>query len=1130
MRKFAALCLLVFSIFGSAPAYAQSKISLKEALDQVTKEFGTKFVYERSVIAGKTTSVDISGQKGRPIEDVLKNILYPNNLLFLYVDFNHYTIVKNDEKSITPGEVSNNNPGTSPAVTYATASQRVVTGKVSSFDNKPLGGVSITAKQSGSGTTSDDNGFFSIDVKKNDILSFSFVGYITQEIAISDETNNINVILQAQQKKLDEVVVIAYGTTTKKDLTGSVSQITGKSIAELPPTINVEQALQGRAAGVLVTQESGQPGAATRVRIRGSSSLLGSNQPLYVVDGIPVVAESNIPDDGSAFNNGLIQQGLNSPLGNINIDDIESISVLKDASATAIYGSRAANGVVIITTKKGRGKPTYTLSSSLSYQKAETDKVLNADQFREVWTEAVNNSTSTSAFAQAIRNGTYFGNANTNWEKEITPANPLTRNLNFSVSGGNDKIKYHTGAGVANQSGSFESAFFKRYNFLVNLNMNVSRKLNIGTSVNLSSSQQGSPDGSLLTRIYTFRPDLPVFDEDGKYTYSPFSAFENPVALSHVRNTNKTNMLLGSVFAEFKILKELVLKSSLAVNYNNGKFTSFYPRYTTTGGYSIANGPGLGFAQESTSETVSTLLEHTLTYNKIISPKHTIGGVLGAAWQGDNNEYIKASGKGFPQDDVLINLSSASQDYIIGSNKIQSGLISYFGRLNYQYDKKYLLTLSARTDGSSKFAKENKWAFFPTAALGWRISDEKLFKNVKFLDELKLRASIGLTGQQNFGAYQWLTLFEATNYGGSPGVNQNQLGNDKLKWELTKQTDIGLDFSLFNSQLNGTIDWYQKNTSDLLYFFKTPGNTGYSTVIGNLGNTQNKGLEFSLDGDIIRNNNFSWNLAFNIAFNRNKLVKLNDDYLESSGFINPPNTGSLLKIGEPIGLIYGYISEGIFQTQAEIDALNAAAGGFYQVAATSPGDLKFKDINGDGKVTTLDQAIIGNALPKYSGGFTNSFEYKGLRLSSLFTYVVGNDLRWGTESSNINFGSQAQENKLATVLNRWTPTNPTNQPRAVFLDPNNNRRISSYYVHKGTYLRLKNLYLSYDFPAKLLKKAAFLKTVSVYASGTNLFTFTKYPGANPETSNLYNDDVSSGLDNSRYPISKVYTFGLKVIF
>ncbi len=1125
MRKYISLFLFCLLAISSAELQAQTKISIKDVLAEITKEYGTKFVYDASVISDKTSVINVRTEKGKPVEEILKRVLYPNNLVFLYVDVNHYAIIKTDGASIPEIAKTNPEPGTVPlGITNS-----LLTGIVRNENDIPLAGATIVATGSQTSAITNNSGEFSIRAKINEVLTISLVDYATQTV-VADSSGAVVAKLKEQGKGLEEVVIVAYGSVNKKDLTGSVSKISGKDLSELPPTINLEQALQGRAAGVAVTQESGQPGAATRVRIRGAASLLGSNQPLYVVDGIPVVVESNIPDNGSAFNNALLQQGLNSPLANINIDDIESISVLKDASATAIYGSRAANGVVIVNTKKGNGKPVYSINSSVTFQKVQTEKVLNAAQFREIWTEAVNNSTSTSAFAQAIRNGSYFGKADINWEDEVEPADPLTTNFNFSVSGGSEKIKYHNSIGIQNQNGSFKNAFFKRYSFLSNITVNASKRITLGTSINLSSAQQGSPDGALLTRLYTFRPDIPVYDSLGNFAFSPYSAFENPVALSNVQNKNVTNLILASAFAEFKILNELVLKSSLAVNYNSGHFSSYYPKYTTTGGFNITTGQGLGFAQESNSSALSHLLEHTLSYNKVFKTKHNVSAVAGASWQGDDTEFLQASGRGFPNDNVLNNLSSASQDFLIGSSKIQSGLISYFGRVNYQYNQKYLLTLSARTDGSSRFAKENKWAFFPTIAGGWRLSEEKFLRNVKFINELKLRASTGVTGSQNFGAYQWLTLFQSSSYGGSTAVIQNQLGNDQLRWELTQQTDFGLDFSLFDSRLNGTVDVYEKNTSDLLYFFKTPGSTGYTSVISNLGSTQNRGFEFAVDAELIRDKNFNWNLGFNAGFNRNKLVKLNDDFLAADGFITPPNTGSRLKVGEPIGLLYGYVADGIFQNKGEVDALNATAGGVYQATGTAAGDIRFRDLNGDGKVTILDQTIIGNANPKMAGGITSSLRYKGFRLSLLFTYSVGNDVRWGTQSSHINFSTAGQENKMVLALNRWTPANPTNQPRAVYLDPNNNGRVSSFYVYDGSYLRMKNLYLSYDFSSKLVSKTKLIKSASLFCSGSNLFTITNYPGPNPETSNLFNDDVSAGLDNSRFPISIVYTMGCKFNF
>ncbi len=893
--------------------------------------------------------------------------------------------------------------------------------------------------------------------------------------------------------------------------------------------------MQGRAAGVLVIQESGQPGGATRVRIRGSSSLLGSNQPLYVVDGVPVVAEGNIPDNGNALNNTLLQQGLSSPLNNINPADIESMTVLKDASATAIYGSRAANGVVLITTKKGDVKkgPTYNFNSTVSLQEAQTQKVLNTAQFKELWTEAANNSTSTALVVQQMKDGTYFKDANTDWEKEVSPQNPLSRNVNVSASGATEKSNYYASIGNTNQDGTFDNSGFKRYNLMVNLDFQASKSIKLGTSINLSSTTQMSVEPTLLARIYTFRPDLPVYNPDGTFTFSDGYALENPVALSKAKNTNTTGLVIGSAYGEATLARDFKLRSVLSINFNNGNLVNFYPSQTARGGWARATGEGTGFGQQSNSQFLSHLWENTLSYNHLFNDTHSVEAVAGASWQGDNSEYFSASGMGFPQDDILNNLSSASSNFIIRSAKFQSGLASFFGRANYSYKSKYIVGISARADGSSKFGLDNQWAFFPTASAAWRLSEESFLKDVDFLDELKIRASTGLTGQQNFEAYKARTLFQADQYGGFPAVIQGQLGNDNLRWELTSQTDIGIDFSLFKNRLTGTADYYFKDTKDVLFDVLIGGSTGFGGAISNLGRTQNKGVELTLEGDILRAKDFKWNLSVNISRNQNKLVSLNSDFLnESTGLISPPSSGFNLKIGEPMGLLYGRVADGIIQTQEELDALNAgAADGIYQYAGTRPGDIKFRDINGDGKVTSLDQDIIGNALPEFSGGFTNSFEYKGVRLSALFTYVAGNDLRWGTLATNVNYLSVgSSENKLAIALDRWTPEKPSDIPRAVYGDPNSNNLISSYYVYDGSYLRLKNISLNYLIPLKVLQKTGFLRSVEINASATNLLTFTKYPGLNPETTNLFNNDLSAGLDNSRFPIAKVYTLGLRVGF
>ncbi|WP_221420207.1 TonB-dependent receptor [Fulvivirga sp. M361] len=1016
----------------------------------------------------------------------------------------------------------------------------VIKGKVLDERGNGLPGASVVVTGTTIGAITDIDGNYTLRVPEDaTTLTFSFIGYTSFKEEISGRTE-VNVTMNPDIAQLQEVVVIGYGNVERRDLTGTVSTIKAKDMEALPVNINIDQALQGQAAGVYVVQESGQPGSAARVRIRGSTSLLGSNQPLYVIDGIPVVATSNIPSNANNLNGELLNEGVNSPLGNINTSDIESVNILKDASATAIYGSRAANGVIIITTKRGGEgqKPIFNANFSVNRGEAQTVDLLNAEQFRGVWTEAVVNSGSTNGFAQSVLDSTYFGDADTNWEDEVSVTNPVTTNFNLSASGGSKNTKYYVGLGIRDQDGVFENSAFERYSLNLNLDTELSDALTIGTSISLSHSNQIIPDPGLLNTINRFRPDVPVFDENGDYFVSGTFREQNPVALSTAKTENVTSLLLGSVYGQLDIFEGLYFKSFLSFNYNAGNRESFYPSHTGQGGLNTITGAlGSGYAVHGNSDLLSHVWENTVHYDRQLD-KHLFNAVLGVSWQGDQSSYLEASGEGFPQDDVLTNLGSATSDFLIDSYESENGLTSYFGRVNYTYDDRYYITLAGRVDGSSKFADNNKWAFFPTAALAWRISSEEFMSGARIFDDLKLRASIGVTGQQDFGDYQWRTLFESSTYGGLPAVVQNQLGNSDLKWETSQQFDLGLDFSMLSGRLSGSVVYYQKSTNDLLYFANIPRNAGFTRVISNLGDTENEGIELELTADIIRSENFGWQLSGNISRNRNRLTSINDDFLdEDTNTINPPNTGSRLKVGEPIGLIFGYVADGIFQEQSEIDALNASApDGSYQRDGTAPGDLRFLDINGpdgipDGEVNAFDQTIIGDTQADWFGGFTNTLTYKGLTLTALFTYSIGNDLFWESQRVGITFASAfASENKIAEVLNNWTAENPTDQPRSVFLDPNDNDRFSSYYVHDASYLRLKNISLSYQLPASILKRTKFINTCVFHVSATNLLTFTNYPGADPETNNLFNNDVSSGRDNNRFPQARLYSGGVRISF
>ncbi|MCF6361481.1 MAG: TonB-dependent receptor [Cyclobacteriaceae bacterium] len=1143
--KFTILFLTVILFQAQANSgYSQNKkisLNLKEVnylrvFEEIESKTDFNFFYKTEDIdKNKKISIRV---KNRKVETILEDMFQNTGISFVLLNkqivlqkqhFNSETD-KNDVKKTTkdvdiPAQIE----------------KIIIKGKITDENGDPLPGASVAVKGKNIGVSTDIEGAFSLNVPDGSTtLVISFVGYKTLEVEIGGR-QFLDIQLETDIASLSEVVVIGYGTVKKEDLTGSVGVVKVENITNQAPTVNLDYALQGQIAGVHVSSASGQPGAAARVRIRGTTSLFGSNQPLYVIDGIPVIPNSNIPiggAQGQQLGNQLAQRGISTPLGNINSADIKSISVLKDASAAAIYGSRASNGVIIITTKQGvyEGAPKFDVDLSVSTQKPNTLEVLNAAQFREAWTTAVENGSSNDVFAQSVLDGSYFGDADTNWEDEITPENPITTNFTIGVFGGSKKTRYSVSLGANSQNGVYEGSGFERFSFNSSLDTEVNSVWKFGSKINLSFTNQDFLDGGITQSTYNFRPDLDVFDSLGNYSFSQYSSFQNPVALSKARNSNKTLLLLTSFFTELKLADGLHLKTLLAVNYNNGNQKSFYPKFTFRGGWGRFSGDGDGYAQESRSRSTNTLWQNTLTYNKSFD-NSKIDAILGISFEESKNSNVLSWGEGF-FNDVLTNISSATVFTNASANETSSGLASYFGRVNYNYNDTYILNLSARVDGSSKFAVDNKYAFFPAVGVAWKLSNESFLENSTFVNELKLRASAGVTGQQNFGPYTWRTLYGASFYGDNPSIILSQLGNNSLKWETTDQFDIGLDFAFLKGRMWGTVGYYIKDTKDALFTAITPGSTGFGTIIANVANTSNKGIEIELSGDVIRTDDFNWNLSVNLTKNNNKLTKIADDFKDEDGFLTGFGGGGRLKEGSPIGLIFGYVSEGIFQTQDEIDALNTGSEtGVYQDDETAPGDLKFRDITGpdgipDGRVTNLDQQIIGDTQPVFFGGINSVWSYKGFTLSSFFTFSIGNDLDAFGLARDTNFRTPfAGENKIDAVFDAWSPENPSsNIPRLVYRDPNNNNRTSSRYVYDASYIRLKTLNLNYSFSNELIQRIGFLSGASIYVSAQNLLTITKYPGADPEASNLFNNDISAGRDNNRFPIAKVYTVGVRIGF
>ncbi len=1107
------------------------QVRLVKIFEEIESKTDYNFFYKNEDInENKKLSVSVKNKK---VKDILKNILKDTNLSFSLL--NKQIIIQKKLLSDAAPIKKVSAPLKFQVIN--------IEGKVTDENGDPLPGAAIKVKGKNIGASTGVDGAFSLAIPDGSVtLVISFVGYKTLEVEVGDKLF-LDIQLEYDIAALGEIVVVGYGTVKKQDLTGAVGVVKIKNITNQAPTVNLDYALQGQVSGVQVTSATGQPGAASRVRIRGTTSLLGSNQPLYVIDGIPVITNSNIPIGGTEGQNlgeQLARQGISTPLGNINSADIESISVLKDASAAAIYGSRAANGVIIINTKQGKfdQTPVFNVDYSISTQKANTLDVLNAAQFREAWTTAVENGSSNDTFAQNVLDGSYFGEGDTNWEDELSPNNPITTNFNIGVYGGAAKSRYNVSIGINSQDGVFDGASFDRYSINLGMDTEVNSIWKLGSKINLSYADQRSVDGGITQRLYNFRPDLDVYDSLGKFSASPTFNSENPVALSGAGSSNQTLLLLSSFFTELKLAEGLHLRTTLAVNYNNGTQESYYPKSTFRGGWRRFSGDGDGFAQESRSTSVNTLWQNSLTYNKSFD-SHSINAVLGASFEKSTASNTKGWGEGF-DNETLTNITSATVFTNASSFASGSGLASYFGRVNYNYNDKYILNLSARVDGSSKFAPDNKYAFFPAVGVAWNMSNESFLENSRIVGQLKLRVSAGTTGQQEFGDYAWRTLFVTSFYGGDPAIISSQLGNSKLQWETTNQFDIGTDFMLFKGRLWGEINYYVKNTQGALFSAITPGSTGSRTITANIGNTSNTGVEVELAGDVIIKNDFSWNLSMNITKNSNKLTKITDDFLDEDGFITGFRGGGRLKEGSPIGLIYGYVSEGIFQTQEEIDALNTMEGGvttYYQDDETAPGDLKFRDITGpdgvpDGRITNLDQQVIGDTQADFFGGIGSTWSYKGFSLNAFFTYSIGNDIQAFSLARDTNFATTfIGENKTDAVFDAWTPENPSSDnPRIVYRDPNNNDRTSSQYVFDASYLRLKTLSLSYAFSSEFIEKAKYINSLSLLVSAQNLATFTKYPGADPEASNLFNNDISAGRDNNRFPIAKTFTIGVRLGF
>lgn len=956
----------------------------------------------------------------------------------------------------------------------------VVTGKVVTANNEPLPGVSVTVKGTTKGTATDGNGAYTLKAPSNAILTFNFIGYIGQEITVGNRTT-INVTLKEDALNLEQVVVIGYGTQKKKDITTSVVTVSTKDISERP-IVSVAQAMQGKAAGVQVTQPSGKPGAGISVHVRGSTSVQSGNEPLYVVDGVQT-----------------------TDISNIDANDIESMQVLKDASSAAIYGAQGANGVVIITTKKGvSGGQTIKFSTYAGFSKIGNQiDVLNTQQYKALMAEIP----SVGALDPSI-------NSYTNWNDQ-TFGTGSNQNYQLSISGGDDKTKYYISGGYLNDKGIVNPAKYSRYSFRVNVDNQTRSWLKLGANLNYSranlhntTDNESSGRGGVIMSALNTPPFLNIYknDNSGWFDPNPFQpSWENPVAYMEgpSENTNN-NRLLGNATAEITFVKNLSFKSNFGIDARNHQW-DYYLDGTRTSYGRQENGIGRA---ETTNDFV-WLSENTLNYNTSWS-KNTLSALGGFTVQESNWKRSYIDVKDFPKNTGVQTTNVANQINSAYNEESEWGVTSFLGRVMYNWDSKYLITANFRADGSSKLSPQHQWGYFPSVSAGWRLSEESFFPKVKAIDDLKLRASWGKNGNVNgLADYAWQGKFSTTrrpitNPLSGPALSQTFIENKDLTWETTTQTNIGLDLAMFNSRISFTADAYIKKTDDLLLNVPLPSTTGYNYILRNSGKMENKGLEFSVSSANMVNA-FKWNTDFNISFNRNKVTEL--QLAQTYNYANIYSTNQsaiILKPGLGLGTFYGYVANGV---------------------DPQTGAMNFKDLNGNGFLDPDDRTVIGSAQPDFTYGLTNNFSYKNFGLSIFFQGSQGNDIYNATRVDLE--GMYDSKNQSTAVLNRWTkPGQITDIPKAGDI---NNARNSTRFVEDGSYLRLKTVTLSYNLPTSFIGKAN-LKSVNFYVTGQNLLTFTKYSGFDPEVNAFGTSGTELGIDYGTYPQTKSVIFGVNVEF
>ncbi|MBC7922172.1 MAG: TonB-dependent receptor [Ferruginibacter sp.] len=988
------------------------------------------------------------------------------------------------------------------------AQERTVSGTVTSADDgATLPGVSVGVKGTANGVITGIDGTYRLSVPEGATLVFSFIGLAAQEIILGNQTV-LNVQMRPTDTALEEFVVTGYQTEKKRNIIGPVAIVNFKDFKEIP-VAGLDQALQGQAAGVLVTQSSGTPGGGITVRIRGNTSISAGNRPIYIIDGVRIDAGGLSGRDFGGQNDNV--------LSTINPNDIESITVLKDAATKAIYGASAGNGVVVITTKRGSANAKTSLSFDV--QRGMIDPVrqlelLSASQLLELQREAVTNAGG-NPDAQGLIPGVTDA-VDTDWQDEVLRTG-IYQQYQLSASGGDQRTRFYTNLSYRDEEGVQLNNRFERYAGTFNLDHTVSKKLSFGTNLILSRTKNFRVKGdNFLDGVYSGAvkslPYYQPYDEQGRLTgpgsgeYAGFPNF-NPVGQALLpRFEVYTLKIVGGLFAEYELLPNLRLRTKFSADYTNTEENQYEPSGTAIGGFLTSVG-GRGYGVYITGTSTRVMNSTTLSYTRTLLGNHNLSGYVGTEVIQNTGRGSNVSGRLFPSDDFSY-INSAGIVDEGGSSYGRSGLFSYFGQFKYDYQEKYLFSLIGRVDGSSNFGPGRRYGFFPSASAGWRVSAEPFMKGLTWVSDLKLRASFGFTGNEAIGSYGFLGLFGAATYNGVSGTVPTSLSNENLQWEQTREINAGLDATLFDGRVSASFDAYTNLTTKLLLSQPLPLTTGFGGVIGNIGSISNRGLEFALT-TVNLDGRLKWTTTLNLSKNVNRVESLPDTLPLFRGYTaNGAGNTNVVLVGQPLGSFWGLNFLGV---------------------DPATGDALYDDRNGDGQITPDDAGVIGNAQPDFIGGITNRFTYRGFDLNVFFQFSVGNEVLNFSKTTFVNTGADLLNNQSVEAAKRWRREGDiTSVPRYEEGNTFNNYH-SNRFIEDATYLRLKNLSVGYTLPNALAGRVK-LGSVRVYASGTNLLTFTNYTGSDPEVSTLDGSTTAQGIDFFTLPQVRTLMVGVTVGF